>query len=216
MAAYVLTGEAAFDRRRTGDRRGAGRTAPATVHEGETMRRHLTASAACLLAMSMLCGCLMDGTIDKSGGGTLTVRQRLAGKEQFEQAKKRLQSADVTMTDASVGDDKWATFQVKFADVSKLSTTAFFEHTKFTLNDDEGGTKTLTVKYVNPSHTKLPDEMVAYFGSTVTIVLHLPAEVVKSNAAKTSGSSVEWSYPFAAFADLHELTLNVTYKRPSP
>jgi hypothetical protein len=112
MAAYLLTGEAAFDRRRTGDGRGAGRTAPATAHEGETMRRHLTASAACLLAMSMLCGCLMDGTIDKSGGGTLTVRQRLANKEQFEQAKKRLQSADVTMTDASVGDDKWATFQV--------------------------------------------------------------------------------------------------------
>jgi hypothetical protein len=50
----------------------------------------------------------------------------------------------------------------------------------------------------------------------VTIVLHLPAEVVKSNATKTSGSSVEWSYPLAAFADLHELTLNVTYKRPKP
>lgn len=216
MAAYVLTGEAPCERRRACDERGAGERAPGTAHKGETMRRHLTASAACLLAMSMLCGCLMEGTIDKSGGGTLKVRQRLASKEQFEQAKKRLQSADVTMTGSSVGDDKWATFDVKFADVSKLSTTNFFEHTKFTLSDDEGGAKTLTIKYVNPSHTKLPDEMVAYFGSTVTIVLHLPGAVVKSNAMKTDGNTVEWSYPLAGFGDMAELTLNVTYKRPSP
>jgi hypothetical protein len=216
MAAYVLTGKAPFDHRRACDERGAGQTAPGTAHKGETMRRHLTASAACLLAMSMLCGCLMEGTIDKNGGGTLKVRQRLASKEQFEQAKKRLQSADVTMTDSSVGDDKWATFEVKFADVSKLSTTNFFERTKFTLSDDEGGTKTLTIKYANPSHTKLPDEMVAYFGNSVTIVLHLPGEVVKSNAMKTDGKTVEWTYPFAGFGDMAELTLNVTYKRPSP
>ncbi len=180
------------------------------------MRRHLTASAVCLLAMMMLCGCLLDGTIDKNGGGTLKVRQRLGSKEQFEQAKKRLESAAVTVTGASVGDDAWATFEVKFADVSKLSTTTFFERTTFALSDDQGGTKTLTIKYLNPSHAKLPDTMLDYFGKTVTFILHLPAEVVKSNATKTNGSTVEWDYALAEFGDMAELTLYVTYKRPSP
>lgn len=180
------------------------------------MRRHLTVSAACLLAMSMLCGCLLDGTLDKSGGGTLKVRQRLPNKDQLEQAKKRLQSADVTVTEASINDDLWATFQVKFADVTKLPTTNFFERTKFALTDDDGGTKTLTVKYVNPTHTRLPADMAAFFGSSVTIVLHLPGAVVKSNAMKTSGDTVEWTYPFNDFGDMPEATYSVTYKRPSP
>src|SRR5262249_53926015 len=113
MTAYVLTGRAC-ERSRARHEGGARQAARAQAHKGETMRRHLTASAACLLGMLTLCGCLMEGTIDKSGGGTLKVRQRLASKDQFEQAKKRLQSADVTVTDASISDDVWATFQVKF------------------------------------------------------------------------------------------------------
>ena len=133
------------------------------------MRRRLAATAVLLLAMTMLSACLIEGTLDKNGGGTMKVRHRLASKEQFEMAKKRLESADVTVTSASIDEEKWATFEIKFADVTKLSTTNFFEHTKFTLADGQGGTKTLTVKYANPSHAKLPPDMLAYFGNSVKI-----------------------------------------------
>jgi hypothetical protein len=178
------------------------------------MRRHLTNIAAALVTMAVLSGCLMEATIDQNGGGTMTVKYRLATAEQFAAAKQRLQSPQVTVVNAAIDADKWATFDIKFADVTQLSTAPFFEKTKITLADGEGGTKTLTVKYVNPSHAKLPADLIAYFGNTVTISLHLPGEVVQSNATKTTGTSAQWTYTLADFSGLPQLDLSVSYKRP--
>lgn len=176
------------------------------------MRRRFTKTAAALLAMAALSGCLLESTIDQNGGGTMKVKYRLAAAEQFDGAKRRIESPQVTLVSASIDADKWATFEIKFADVTKLSTTQFFEKAKFSLADDEGGTKTLTVKYVNPSHAKLPDPLITYFGNEVTITVTLPGEVVKSNATKTTGKTVQWTNTLEAFGDLAELTLSVTYK----
>jgi hypothetical protein len=48
------------------------------------------------------------------------------------------------------------------------------------------------------------------------MTIHLPDEIVKSNAMKTTGKSVQWTYSLAAFGDLPELELSVSYKRPKP
>lgn len=178
------------------------------------MCRRLGESAALLLVLSAFAGCLLDGALDKDGGGTLSVRYRLTKAEQFANAKKRMQSANVTLTKAILDADKWATFDLKFTDVTKLPTVPLFEHTKVSLGDDEGGTKTLLIKYVNPSHTELPKELVDYFGGTVTIKIQVPAEVVKSNATKTEGRTAIWTYTMNEFGDQPEVNLTVTFKRP--
>lgn len=177
--------------------------------------RYLCQSLALLLALSLLAGCLMDATIDDKGGGTMTIKYRLSTEAQFAGAKRRVQSAQVTLTDSKVEPDKWATFHLKFDDVTKLSTIEYFDHTTFMLSSDEGGTKTLTAKFTNANPSKLPEEMVAYFGREATITIHLPGDVVKSNAMKTDGRTVTWTYPLADFTSAPEINVTVTYKAPA-
>jgi hypothetical protein len=179
------------------------------------MRRYFARSAVLVLAFSTLAGCLLEGTLDKDGGGTLSVKYRLTNADQFANAKKRMQSPNATVTNATLDAEKWATFELKLTDVTKLPTVPFFDHTKVNLTNDEGGTKTLSIKYVNPSHTELPKEMVEYFGSTVTIKIHLPGDVVKSNATKTEGKTAVWTYTMNEFGDKPEVDLTATFKPPS-
>jgi len=178
--------------------------------------RSLWQSGLLLLALSALAGCLMDGTLDDKGGGTLVIKYRLSSEAQFTSAKRRMQSAQVKLTDAKVDPDKWATFNLKFDDVTKLSSIEFFNHTVFTLSNDEGGTKTLSAKFTNPNPTRLPDEMIKYFGGEASITIHLPGTVVKSNAMKTEGNTVKWTYPFGDFTSAPEISVTVTYKPAAP
>src|SRR5262245_34806224 len=146
------------------------------------MRRCLSHIAVSLLVCCTLSGCLIGGTLDKDGGGTVSVRMRLMSVNQFADVKKQMQSSDVTLTNATLDDDKWATFNLKFADVTKLSTIKLFNRTKFALTNDDGGTKTLTVTHANTSPALLTKDMSDYFGDKLTLVMHLPGDVVKSNA----------------------------------
>jgi hypothetical protein len=183
--------------------------------QGGYMGRRLSESAVLVLVLSAFAGCLLEGTLDRDGGGTLTVKYRLTKADQFANAKKRMQGPNVTLTNATLDAEKWATFDLKLADVTKLPTAPFFEHAKVSLSDDDGGTKTLSIKFVNPSHTELPKEMVDYFGNTVTVKIHLPGEVVKSNATKTEGQTVIWNYGLNEFGSKPEVDLTATFKRPS-
>ena len=174
--------------------------------------RVLCEAIALLLALSLLAGCLMDATIDDKGGGTMTIKYRLSSEAQFAGAKRRVQSAAVTLTNATVDAEKWATFNIKFDDVTKLSTIEYFDHTTFTLTPEADGSKTLTAKFTKANPSKLPEEMVAYFGRQAVITIHLPGEVVKSNATKTEGKVVSWTYPLADFTSAPEINVTVTYK----
>jgi hypothetical protein len=178
--------------------------------------RHLGEAIASLLAMSLLAGCLMDATINDKGGGTMTIKYRLSSEAQFSGAKRRVQSRYVTLTDAKIEPDKWATFDLKFDDVTKLSTIEYFDHTTFALTPGPDGTKTLTATFTNANPSKLPEEMVAYFGREAVITIHLPGEVVKSNATKTDGRTVIWTYPLAEFTSAPTINVTVTYKSPAP
>ncbi len=179
------------------------------------MQWRLVRSAALLSSLVALAGCLMDATIDAKGAGTLTIRYRLTTEAQFNSAKMRMKSPHVTLTSATVDADKWATFKMEFADVTKLSTIEQFRNTVFSLVDDEAATKTLEVHFVNEKPSTLPQEMVAYFGKEVDISLNLPGEVVKSNAVVTRGKTVTWTYPLNDFMNMPEVHLSATFRVPA-
>jgi LppM domain len=179
------------------------------------MRRVAIYVVTALFVCFTLAGCLIDGTLDKDGGGTLTVKLRLMSIDQLPDAKKQMQSPQVELVSTTLDDDKWATFTLKFADVTKLSTTQFFDRTTFTLADDEGGTQTLNVKFVNTSRAPLTKEMADYFGNQVTFIIHLPGKVVKTNATQKDGNTATWSYLSSEVGEKAELTLSATYKRPA-
>jgi hypothetical protein len=180
------------------------------------MCRRLSESAVLVLVLSALAGCLLEGTLDKDGGGTLMVKYRMTKPEQFANAKKRMQSPNSTLVNATLDAEKWATFELKLADVTKLNTVPFFEKTNVSLTDDEAEkTKTLNIKFVNPNHSELPKEMVEYFGNTVTIKITLPGEIVKSNATKTEGQTAIWTWALNEFGDKPQVDFSATFKRPS-
>ena len=177
------------------------------------MRKRHTAPFVLLLAMSVLAGCLFDTVIDEKGGGTMTVKYRLTSEAQFRAAKRRFQSPHVILVDADVDKEKWATFHIKFEDVTKLPSTEFFTKTTVTLIDDGAGDTTLTVKYSNADTVQLLDELIEYFGNTVTMSARLPGDIVKTNAAESSGNTAKWAFPLRDFSEKPEFVMSVTYKK---
>jgi hypothetical protein len=179
------------------------------------MRQFAINVATLLVLCVALAGCLVDGTLDKDGGGTLTVKLRLMSVDQLADVKQQLQSPQVELLKAILDDDKWATFDLKFADATKLPTARFFRRATVTQSDDEGGTRTLKIRYVNAGGAVLTQEMANYFGNQVTYVIRLPGQVVQSNATQTEGKTVKWTYAAKELGAKPEYTLSVTYKRPA-
>jgi hypothetical protein len=176
------------------------------------MPRHAIRLLVVLLSLCALPGCLIECAVDENGGALLKMRYRLTTPAQLDQHKKRFESADVKLVDASVDKDRWATFEAKTGDVTKLSTIAQLQNTVFTLTEGEAGTKVLTAKYTNKNPNKLPEEMVAYFGNEVRLSLTVPGEIVKSNGASAEGKTATWKYPLNDFTNMSEATFSVTYK----
>jgi hypothetical protein len=179
------------------------------------MRKRLIAPLILLLAASLLAGCLFDAVIDEKGGGTMTVKYRLTSEAQFRSSKRRFESEHVTLVDASIDDKKWATFSIKFDDVTKLPSTEFFARASVSLIDDGAGKTTLSVKYKNEESVQLLDELLEYFGNQVTMAVQLPGEVVETNAGESSGNAAKWTMPLSTFSKSPDLVLSVTYKTPS-
>jgi hypothetical protein len=140
--------------------------------------------------LGSLIGCIVDGTLDGTGGGRMRIRYRLVSVANFEQMKARLQSPDVTVTDAVMAPDKWATFDLAFTDVRKLSTAPSLSGAAITLVDDPGGGRTLTVAM--QSGAKLPAPYVQYLGGELRLVLAFPEPVVRSNATAVDGRTATW------------------------
>ncbi len=163
-------------------------------------------------AMIVISGCLVESTVDSKGGGVIKVQYRLTNENQLDAVKKQMQSADVTLVDASVDKEKMATFNMKVADVTKLSTAKFFQNATIKLTDGENGTKVLDIKWVNKNPNRMPDEMVAYFGKEMRVSMTFPGEVVKSNATTTSGKTAIWTWPMNDFSGAKEMSFNAVYK----
>jgi hypothetical protein len=177
------------------------------------MRRRLAPIALSVVPLT-LAGCLIRGTLDDKGGGTLTLKLRLTSDAQLVSRKLRLQSQAVKLTSATVDEDNWATFDLAFDDVTKLSTTEHFRNTTITLEDGPDGTKILAVKAANPDPHPFSDEALAYFGKDVTIAMTLPGPIVQSNATSTTDRTATWTYPLRDFATARETIMKVTFRVP--
>lgn len=173
------------------------------------------ALAALFLTLLTLSGCLITGTLDEKGGGTLTLKIRLTSEAQLQPRKLRLQSAAVKVVSASIDKDNWATYELRFADVTALSTTEHFQHTAITLTDGPQGTKLLTIKSANPTPHRLNDEAIAYFGNQMSIAITLPGDIVTSNASATEKRTATWSYTLRDFVAAKDHTLEVAYRAPA-
>ena len=185
------------------------------MNQGEVcLVRRRVASIAVTGVLLTLAGCLISGTLDEKGGGTLTLKMRLSSDAQLESRKIRLQSAAVKVTNATIDKDNWATFDLKFDDVTKLSTVEHFQHTTITLTEGPDGTKVLTVKSANPNPHQLSDEVISYFGKDMTIAMTLPGPIVKSNATSTKDQTATWTYALGDFVAAKEEVMEVTFKAP--
>lgn len=176
--------------------------------------RRLVPFAVALPLVVLLSGCFMDTVIDAKGAGTMVVKLRLTTEAQLEPNRKRFESAYVKVTSTTVDKDKWATYELKFDDITKLNTVAHFQNITVTLTDAEGGARALSIKNVNKNPNKMPEEMIAYFGKEVRFSVTVPGDVVSTNATTTTGKTVAWIYALNDFTNAPELTLNVTFKAP--
>jgi hypothetical protein len=169
-------------------------------------------SLVALALAVVLSGCFMDAKVNGKGAGTLVVKIRLTNEAQLDPSKKRFESAFVKVTSAKIDPDKWASFELQFDDITKLPTTAYFQTCAITLTDGDAGTRILTLKNVNKTPSKVPEEMIAYFGNEVRFSVTVPGEIVKSNATTTAGQTAAWTWGLSDFTNTPELNLNVTFK----
>ena len=174
-------------------------------------RQRTLRCAVALLGLLVLSGCLIDATLDANGAGTVTIKYRLTTAAQLESSKKRMQSASVKLVNANVQPDKWATYELKFDDITKLNTIDFFSKAKFALTGDKD-VKTLSIKYANPDASEMPADMINYFGREVSFTLHCPGPVVDSNGTSVEGNTVTWKYTTKEFSTIQEKEYHVTYK----
>jgi hypothetical protein len=174
--------------------------------------RRVVSFLVTLPLIMLLSGCFLDTVIDSKGAGTMVVKIRLTGEAQLEPNKKRFESSSVKVTSATLDKDKWATYTLQFDDITKLNTVATFQNTTVKLTDTEGAAKTLTVKHVNNTTNKLPEEMVAYFGNQVRLSLTVPGEIITTNATSKADKTATWTYPLNDFTMSPEINLNVTFK----
>jgi hypothetical protein len=158
-------------------------------------------------------GCLVESTIDAKGGGTMVFTDRLGENSTVEQGKQALRSEHVEVTNAVEKGDRWVVYDLKFADVTKLSTSSRFKAWKFTRTEDKAtGTTTLVGTMKNPKASNLPPYVVNYFNDEVKISVTAPGEIVKSNAKKKEGKIATWEYTINEFIGVKELTLDLVYK----
>lgn len=173
--------------------------------------------ALSLLLVAALAGCRFDTTVDAAGGATLTVRTRLLKNQTLDGVAKDMSSADVQVLSKEKDKDDWATITLKLKDVTKLSTAPFFANTAVTLQDGtDKGTKLLkAVVTIKQPTDKLPENVVEFYGKTVTVSATLPGEIVASNATTTAGKTATWTWDLRAFFATKQTPMEVTYRLPA-
>jgi hypothetical protein len=175
--------------------------------------RRLLLLAVALPLLSLLGGCLVDSTLNDKGGADITVQYRLRKDTKPEDTVKEFASDNVQVVSKEIDKDGNATFKLKVADVTKLNTSKFFNSVVVTLVDGAAkGTKVLTATRSNPQPAKLTDEVLAYFGTDMTVSITVPGEIVKSDATATKGSTATWKAELKKFLAEKGSTYSVTYK----
>ena len=164
-----------------------------------------------VLLLGSASGCVVEGTLDASGGGTLTLRYRLVSIANLEDMKRRLASPDVTLTQASMTPDKQATFGLAFREVRGLSTVPALAATHVALADEADGLRTLTVTLPEKPGT-LPAPYITYLGGELRVTLAMPGDIVRSNATSVNGRSATWVRKIDELQQHPASTFNATFR----
>ena len=164
-----------------------------------------------LLLLGGTSGCVVDGTLDAAGGGTLTMRYRLVSIANLDHMKGRLASPDIPLTDASMTPDKQATFALAFRNVRALSTAPAFAGVQVALADDADGLRTLVVTVPKQPGT-LPAPYIEYLGGELRVTLTMPGEIVRSNATSVNGRSATWTRKIDELQSQAATTYSVTFR----
>ncbi len=171
--------------------------------------------AAMLALLCTSSGCLFEATVNALGGADIKVQYRVDPSLKPEKVGDGLQSSDVKLLTKGMDKDHHVVATLQTADLTKLYTASVFKAINIAFTDGaEKGTQTLTIKNVKRP-AKLPPSFIQYYGSQSTLVLHLPGEVVKSNATETNGNTASWTIDTAKFMNTAETTFEVTYKSPA-
>lgn len=161
-------------------------------------------------------GCLFTGSLDGNGGGRLTLRYRLVSVLYFERHKQALQSADVTLKNAVLAPDKWATFDVEFADVRKLSTAPLLANIHVEVKDDGQGLRTVAVRLDNKVAQEMPELFQSYLGRDFKLSVQMPGAVIASNATSITGPTASWAMPLAQLSMRPTLDFTASYQPGVP
>lgn len=182
---------------------------------GSLMLRRVVPFATLLVAMLLTSGCLIETTLNANGAGTMKVSYRVGKDGTLETERKKMESEHVSVTNATIDEEKRVSFELKFEDTTKLSSAKFFDNVTFTLADDAEGARVLTARLVNKKPITLPEEQLDYFGETAKISVTLPGEIVKSNASATQGTTATWLVPMNDMLGEAEVPFTVTFKKPA-
>jgi hypothetical protein len=188
----------------------------AAAHERRgSMPSRVRLIAAMLALLLTSSGCLFEATVNALGGADIKVQYRVDPSLKPEKAGDGLQSSEVKLLTKGIDKDHNVVATLETADLTKLYTAPLFKAIAITFADGaEKGTQTLTIKNAKRAVSKLPPNFIQYYGNQSKVVLHLPGEVVKSNATETNGNTATWTIETAKFMDASETTFEVTYKVP--
>jgi hypothetical protein len=168
-------------------------------------------SVALLLAVASS-GCLFRATLDANGGGRLTLRYRLLSVLHFEQHKAQLTSPSVSLASSVLAPDKWATFDLEFADVRQLSSVPLLANARFELTEGEYGARTLGVTIDNKVAQPMPELVQTYLGRDFKVSTELPGRVIASNATTVDGRTASWTLPIGEVATRSVIDFTATFE----
>lgn len=177
------------------------------------MLKRLIPVASVLSLMILTSGCLVESKIDAKGGGTMHLKYRIAKNAKLDPIKAQMTSPDVTVEKSDIDDQGYVTFDLKFADITKIGSANFFKKTAIKhVDGPDKGTKTLSATITNTNPGKIPDNLLEFYGREVKVEVTLPGEVVKTNATTHKGATATWTIPMNDFLSAKEVPLTATYK----
>jgi hypothetical protein len=151
--------------------------------------------------------------LDDKNAATLKFKYRLQPDAKMETIKKMLESSFVTVKNAEIDKDKWATFDLEIKDATKLNTASLFKNVRVAITDgEEKETKVLQAKSIADNPMKLPDRLREYYGNEFRLSLTFPGDVVKSNATETKGNTATWKMTLDDLLNAKETLFQATYK----
>ncbi len=168
-----------------------------------------------LLCLLVLPGCLFETTLNATGGGEMRVLYPVSGENELPKIRKMFSSDAVTVTKAEMSGPRQVALQLKFDDVTRLSTTTGFRQVKFTRTaGKKAGTMVLTATYTQDKPFTVPDKVIEAVGKELKVTTTFPGKVLESNGT-VSGDTVTWTHDLRKFYEQKSVEWSATFEAPA-